>query len=142
MVRRRHAFIPALALVVAGCASQGASPSASAPDSMPPESAGPSLPVDGDVPLELLEAAVTDAAERAGVGAAAVSVVSAEAVTWRDGSLGCPEPGMMYTQALVPGFRVVLEAGGEELHFHGAHAGGGLRYCATPEPPAEGAVDR
>ena len=140
MVRRRHAMLPTLALVVAGCASQGASPAASSPDAMPPESAGPSLPA-GDVPRELLEAAVADAAERAGVDAAAVSVVTAEAVTWRDGSLGCPEPGMMYTQALVPGFRVVLEAGGEELHFHAAEPGP-LTYCEDPEPPAEGAVDR
>jgi hypothetical protein len=26
-------------------------------------------------------------------------VVSAKAVTWSDGSLGCPEPGKLYTQA-------------------------------------------
>ena len=40
-----------------------------------------------------------------------LKVLSAEAVTWSDGSLGCPEPGMMYTQALVPGYRVQIRGG-------------------------------
>jgi hypothetical protein len=30
---------------------------------------------------------------------------------WNDGSLGCPEPGMMYTQALVNGYWLIIEAG-------------------------------
>jgi hypothetical protein len=141
MVLRRLVLISALMIAITSCASQGTAPSASTPTSMPPESAGPSLPA-GDVPLELLEAAVADAAERAGVEAGSVSVLLAERVTWSDGSLGCPEPGMMYTQALVPGYRVVVEAGGNELAFHGASGGDGLRFCAQPEPPAEGGGDR
>ena len=44
-----------------------------------------------------------------------VTVVSYEDVTWPDGALGCPEPGMSYTQALVPGARLVLEADGVPL---------------------------
>ena len=87
----------------------------------------------GEVPDELIDQARTDAAERAGVDPADVAVVTAEAVTWNDGSLGCPEPGMMYTQALVDGYRVVVEAGGTEYHYHGARTGG-LAYCATPQP--------
>lgn len=37
-------------------------------------------------------------------------IVSAEAVTWPDGALGCPQPGMSYTQATVDGMRVVVKA--------------------------------
>jgi len=38
------------------------------------------------------------------------TLVSAEAVTWRNGALGCPQPGAMYTQALVNGMRVIVAA--------------------------------
>ncbi|SMO55281.1 hypothetical protein [Propioniciclava tarda] len=63
-------------------------------------------------------AILTDLATR-GVGADRVILASARAVTWRDGSLGCPEPGQLYTQALVPGWEVVVTASGTryDLHF-------------------------
>ena len=37
--------------------------------------------------------------------ASAVVLTRAEQVTWPDGSLGCPEPGRSYSQALIAGFR-------------------------------------
>jgi hypothetical protein len=46
-------------------------------------------------------AILADAQRRSGVGADRIRVVHSEAVTWRDGSLGCPEPGRLYTQALI-----------------------------------------
>ena len=39
-------------------------------------------------------------------------MVSVEEVTWRDGSRGCAQPGMAYTQALIDGSRITLRAGG------------------------------
>lgn len=48
---------------------------------------------------------------------AAVVVVSAEKVTFNDGSLGCPRPGVQYTQALVDGMRVIVEAGGRRYDY-------------------------
>ena len=96
----------------------------------------------GDVPTAMLERVIAEAASGAGVDPSAVRVVSAEAVTWSDGSLGCPEPGMMYTQALVPGYRVVLEIDGEELHFHTSESGD-FTFCEDPQPPVDdGSVDR
>jgi hypothetical protein len=87
--------------------------------------------------------ALADAAARAGVGPADVVVVIHEDVTWPDGSLGCPQPDQFYTQALVPGYRVVVEAGGEQFHYHG-QSGQPATYCANPSEPAErgGVVDR
>jgi hypothetical protein len=90
----------------------------------------------GEVPGDLLDAIVNDAAERAGIQRDEVEVLTAESVTWNDGSLGCPEPGMMYTQALVPGYRVVVEAGGEEMHFHASERGS-FRFCENPKPPMD-----
>ena len=85
---------------------------------------------------------IAQAAEGTGVDASEVNVVVAEEVTWSDGSIGCPEEGMGYTQALVPGYRAVLEVGGEELHFHASQAGD-FRLCEDPQPPVDdGTIDR
>ena len=91
--------------------------------------------VDG-FPPELLAEIVSAGAREAGVETDAVDVVVAEAVTWSDGSIGCPEPGMMYTQALVPGYRVVLEVDGRQLNFHATEPGD-FRFCPNPRPPLE-----
>ncbi len=82
-----------------------------------------------------VDAAVADLIGRLGMGDNDIRVSSAETVTWSDGALGCPEPGTVYTQALVEdGYRIVLIANGEEYPYHGA----GERepfYCATPQEP-------
>jgi hypothetical protein len=72
---------------------------------------------------ETVAAARDDAARRGGLDASAIELVSAESVTWRDGSLGCAEPGRLYTQALVPGYRVRVRAGGEVLDYHASRRG-------------------
>lgn len=71
----------------------------------------------------VVQAALADAARRTGMDLANLKLVSAEAVTWSDGSLGCAEPGMSYTQALVPGYRVIIKAGDETLDYHASHRG-------------------
>ncbi len=62
--------------------------------------------------------AVADLAQLLGIAPPAITVVSVEAVTWPDASLGCPKPGMMYAQVLTPGYRVVLEADGKTYEYH------------------------
>ncbi|MFP4148674.1 MAG: hypothetical protein ACLFUG_09835 [Nitriliruptoraceae bacterium] len=79
--------------------------------------------------------ATADAAERAGVAEEDVTFISMEFVTWSDGALGCPEPDRTYTQALVDGYRIVLEAGGERYVYHGA-VGDDPFHCADPQEPA------
>ena len=131
-------------LLVACAGSAGASPS-EPPVSGVPASADDlpgSAPPVGDVPTAMLERVITDAASGAGVDQSDVEVVAAEAVTWPDGALGCPQPDQMYTQALVPGYQVILEIDGEELHFHASESGEFV-FCADPQPPADdGAADR
>jgi hypothetical protein len=80
--------------------------------------------------------ATADAAERTGVAEDEVTFVSFEMVTWPDGSLGCPEPDMMYTQALIEGYRIVLEADGTQLTYHGA-LGDDPFHCAEPDEPVD-----
>ena len=77
-----------------------------------------------------IQSALADAARASGVDAGQLRLVSAERVTWSDGSLGCPQPGRLYTQALVPGYRIRIEARGELLHYHA-----GLRGAPVRCPP-------
>jgi hypothetical protein len=51
--------------------------------------------------------AVADLADRLGVEESIITVASVEEVTWSDGSLGCPEPGMMHT---IAGWRIADRA--------------------------------
>lgn len=46
-----------------------------------------------------------------------ISVVSTEAVEWPDGCLGVQRPGVFCTQAIVPGYRIILQAGDEQYEF-------------------------
>jgi len=49
--------------------------------------------------------------------------VGVQAVTWGDGSLGCPQPGQAYTMALVPGWQVKLEVAGLQRIYHASRSG-------------------
>jgi hypothetical protein len=67
-------------------------------------------PVRSEVPQRILDPILNEAAALANVAPEQLVIVRAESVVWNDGSLGCPEPGMMYTQALVNGYWVVINA--------------------------------
>lgn len=63
-------------------------------------------------------AAVADLATRLDVEPASIEVVAEEAVTWRDGSLGCAKEGFSYTMALVDGSRITLRADETDYEYH------------------------
>ncbi len=109
------------------------------------------LPEESDMPKNFIpdsaapvvNAVVTDVFERTGSKADTVNVVKFEETTWNDGSLGCPEEGMMYTQALTDGYWIVVEIDGEEYDYR-ANKNGDVRLCedpptdkTTPIPPAD-----
>lgn len=100
--------------------------------------------VGGAVTWVAMEAAIRADAARAWQLADSTTLqVSAEDVTWGDGSLGCPRPGMAYTQALVPGWRVVVRVAGRDVVYHASRRGQWL-LCpmGRAAPPAPGAVTR
>ena len=80
------------------------------------------------IPSNLLNRIFADASERTGVAPEALVVTRAEAVTWNDGSLGCPEPGMFYTMALVDGYQIVVDAEGKMLDYR-VQSNGLFRLC-------------
>ena len=83
---------------------------------------------------QVLEA-IQELSGRVGVPAGDIKIISEKNVTWPDGSLGCPQKGMMYTQALVPGTLIVLRFDDTEYEYH---SGGGRApfYCENPASPA------
>jgi len=83
-----------------------------------------------DLPQSVIDPVVAEVARLAGVPAEDVAVISAEEMTFSDGSLGCPVPGMSYTQALVDGYKIVAEAGGKTYDFRGT--GSTFRLCEKP----------
>lgn len=115
------------ALALSACATStgpGGTPSASRPPFLtttpgpvtPTPTAGTPAPnPDAAVPTARWDAILADLADR-GV-AATPEVVSAETVTWNDGSLGCPQPGQSYTQSLVEGMRVIVRAGDADYDY-------------------------
>lgn len=75
---------------------------------------------DGDhllPPEHLLAPVLADAGKRTGLPVEDLAVKGAWRRTWSDGSLGCPQPGMYYTQALVPGWQVLVRAGEQTLDY-------------------------
>lgn len=70
-----------------------------------------------------------DLAARLGVPAGGISVVTLEPFTWPDGCLGLGGPGVVCTQALVPGWLAVLRApDGKEYRYRGS----GDRFAIEP----------
>jgi hypothetical protein len=65
-----------------------------------------------------------------------IVVLDARDVTWRDGAAGCPEPGLSYSQAEVPGFLIVLRADDASYRYHAA--GDRMPFlCLIPQAPIE-----
>ncbi|HEY4570725.1 MAG TPA: hypothetical protein VIH10_14715 [Kribbella sp.] len=133
----RVMIVAAAAVLLVACGNESATggqpsmtPSSSSSQPGTPSGSG-SQPAS---PGSVVDQATADLSKRLGVDAAAVTVVSSDEVTWPDGSLGCPEPGMRYTQALVPGNRTILEVDGKQYHYHsGGHRAPFL--CEHPQSP-------
>ncbi len=89
------------------------------PNEEPREMPRPGVPV--NVPnsaQDLADSIFADLGQTLAIDVNDIQLLQWDSVTWRDGSLGCPEAGMMYTQALVNGYSVLLEANGQQYYYH------------------------
>jgi hypothetical protein len=157
---RTTILLAAAMLLVAACTGATPGQPTLPPDGPPTDDAAPTQPPTappavepspdlptppifaGDVPASIMEELFDETAALAQVALSEVRLERAEAVTWSDGSLGCPEPDMMYTQALVDGYWVVLEAAGQTYDWRMSETGL-PRLCPEGEgqPPFEGLPD-
>ena len=117
-MRRVLFVITVLVLILAACAPN--EPAATQESTYPSEPSYPSEPPTS-IPVDLTPAQLAAAellAETLGLDVDQIKIVSTEAVTWPDGCLGIVKVGVMCTQAEVPGFKILLEAGGQQYEFH------------------------
>lgn len=89
--------------------------------------------IQGEVPDELMQRILADASERPGVDPSALRVLRSEAVVWNDGSLGCPEPGVLYTQQIIDGYWVELVADAAVLDYR-LNSSGSFVLCEGKSP--------
>lgn len=145
MLRSQAWWLPVTALtlcLVARAEDPLRSPRREAPPSRIPDVAMENVQPKGEpvntasMPRAVRRAVVADAARRFEVAESAVVLASAETVTWSDGSLGCPQPGYSYTQALVPGFRVSATTPEGRLIYH-ADGNGNVVTCGPPLRPSQ-----
>lgn len=139
---RHMALLSLLALVLMACGGRTETTPEPTPKDSTPARPTPSespLPEPGTSPLSPL-ASPTDPVAAAAVAYLAtelnvppdrVLVLSIEPVNWPDASLGCPQPGMMYAQVISPGYRIVLEAGGEQYDLHTDQTGRKVIICGS-----------
>jgi hypothetical protein len=132
MLRYSLAMLAAL-VVIAACTSSDSEGGSGSIGSAAPSPDGSSEPgmSGAALPAAIIDPIVADAAAALGVDPSAVKVVSAEARTYGDSSLGCPRPGEMYTQAVVDGYQVIVEVNGTRLDYRGSGPGR-FRICENP----------
>jgi hypothetical protein len=87
--------------------------------------------------VQLVDNAVADLAK---VAVNAITVTQARNVRWGSSAVGCPAEDINYTQVVVPGVLLLLEANGKIYRYH-ARNGGEPFYCpdGQAEAPAYGA---
>jgi hypothetical protein len=112
----------AVTLVLDACGPSGGSPATPVASAPPPTVA----PVPSNVPgsnvspdqQAAVAAAVQDATSRLGLSRDEVNIERVEAREWSDSSLGCPQPGNLYSQIVTPGFLIVINTRGKQLEYH------------------------
>jgi hypothetical protein len=93
-------------------------------------------PTTGDVDSSLdddIFTATSDLATKLNIDAATIETLSATTTEWPNGALGCPKPGMSYTQQTVSGAVIVLFAEGKQYSYHEGGSRGPF-LCETAPP--------
>jgi hypothetical protein len=63
---------------------------------------------------------------------------NAEATEWPNGALGCPKEGMMYTEMIVPGFKLTFTDGAQTYEVHTDQTGQNAILCDKGNPKSLG----
>lgn len=128
-----------LSMSLASCKDEPLLPGSG--DSPPKENGGPHVADEAQAFSidQQLSFARQELAERLKIEPGEIQVESVRTVHWRSGAAGCPEPGMSYTMAIVPGVLILLKADGETYRYH-AGVSRAPFYCpaARAEAPAYG----
>jgi hypothetical protein len=94
---------------------------ACSPQAQPTELPGSAedLPTQGSGPTTAAQdAAVSVLAKSLGLNPDQIKLVSTQAVEWPDSCLGVSVEGMMCSQVVTPGYKIILEANGRQVEYH------------------------
>lgn len=131
-------LVPTVAVLTLACSAESGSGGSGTDSPSPGRSSGglslgspqvsrttATAPAQGaiDLPSSIVDPVVDEIARVAGVATSDVVVLSGEAVTFPNGGLGCPEPGMAYTQVQVDGYKIVAVASGTTYDYRGTGVG-------------------
>ncbi len=135
-----------LALAFAGCVPVPEQPGASAPaatETPLPATETPAPPLELPTPTTWLPAqsAIEALARQLSIEPSQVQLVSSEPAEWPDGCLGVSQPGIMCTQAIVPGYRFIMQASGQQYEVRTDQTGAAAvvvpaKQAKPGDPPA------
>lgn len=106
-------------------------PSPTLPASVP---ATPGSPPAAAAPDDIVDRARTALAGHLAVAEDTLTLVESEARQWPDGALGCPDPSLGYTQAIVPGYLLVFNDGTQRYAIHTSEYANPLILCQDGLP--------
>lgn len=113
-----------------GCATDSNVPPTQAEkpvESLPNQSNSQNNSQNQKLPEAVASAVLKDASKRTGKSTSELKITTSKARTWNDGCLGLAEPGVLCTQALVPGWQVKVTANSKVLVYHTNKSGSVVR---------------
>ena len=140
---KKWIFLLSLLFALAGCGPAPAldqEPASVIETTAAPTAEPVNPPVEDTVLQKFITQATKDLANRLGVDASEITLVEAIPVNWRDSSLGCPQPDMMYMHVITPGYLIRLDVGGAIYEYH-ADKRSTVLYCENPQSPAPSSLD-
>ena len=87
-----------------------------------------------DLGVKMANTAMQQLAERLDIDISEIDVTLIEEREWSDGSLGCPQEGYMYTQALVPGYYNPADGGRDVEYTYHTDSGDLAILCLDGAP--------
>ena len=119
-------FVTLIILLLTACSSVSVqAPEATQTSMMPPQvepNQSDLSPMPQSTPFPSLEILITtateDLARRLSIPISEIVLLDAQAVTWSNSSLGCPQPGMAYAEVLTPGYLIFLNVNNKDYEYH------------------------
>lgn len=96
-------------------------------ESLPNQSESQNDSQNKKLPEAVASAVLKDASKRTGKSTSELKITTSKARTWNDGCLGLAEPGVLCTQALVPGWQVKVTTNSKVLVYHTNKSGSVVR---------------
>ena len=88
---------------------------------------------------EMIDRASEVLAQNISIPPEQIHLIEAFEVEWADSSLGCPNPSLMYTQVVTPGYLIRLQTPDRVFEIH-TDKRDSIIFCDSPSPPVPGAL--